>query len=127
MFEPLGASVIKNAVLHALGWRPLCTSFKSASHDLCHSLALTAKRICTKLIDPGCIAPLLACCLIALNKNPGVCPIGVGEIPRCIMAKAILHVVKQDIQEAAGSIQSCSGQIAGAEAAMHACCSFPLS
>ena len=41
-------------------------------------VALTAKRICTNLIDPACIAPLLACRLIALNKNPGVRPIGVG-------------------------------------------------
>ena len=59
-FESLDASVIKNAVLKTsgaagpsgldvLGWRCLCTSFKSASQDLCHSLALTAKRICTNL------------------------------------------------------------------------------
>ena len=130
-FESLDATVIKNAVLKtsgaagpsgldALGWRRLCTSFKSASQDLCHSLALTAKRICTNLIDPACIAPLLACRLIALNKNPGVRPIGVGEIPRRVIAKAILFIVRQDIQEAAGSIQLCAGQIAGVEAAVHA-------
>ena len=118
MFEPLDATMIKSAALQtsgaagpsgldAIGWRRLCTSYRSASTDLCQSLALSAKRICTSLIDPLSIAPLLACRLIALDKNPGVRPIGIGEIPRRIIAKAILHITKQDIQEAAGSLHMC--------------------
>ncbi len=58
LFESLDAAIIRSAALNtsgaagpsgidALGWRRLCTSFKSASADLCHSLAQTAKRICT--------------------------------------------------------------------------------
>ena len=81
---------------------------------------MSAKRICTNLIDPTCIAPLLACRLIALDKNPGVRPIGIGEIPRRVIAKAILYIVRQDIQEAAGSLRLCAGQISGIEAAVHA-------
>jgi hypothetical protein len=46
-------------------------------------------------------------------------PIGVCETARRIVAKAILYVTKQDIQEAAGTRQLCGGQIAGIEAAIH--------
>ena len=84
------------------------------------TLAISAQRICTNLVDPSAIGPLLACRLIALNKNPGVRPIGIGDNARRIIAKAILTVTKPDIQEAAGSIQLCAGQISGIEAAVHA-------
>jgi hypothetical protein len=55
-----------------------------------------------------------------LDKNPGVRPIGFGETSRHIIAKAVLSVTKSDVQDAAGSIQLCAGQIAGAESAVHA-------
>ena len=130
LFESLDAIKIKSAALHtsgaagpsgldALSWRRLCTSFKSASMALCHSLALTAKRLCTEFIDPSITAPLTACCLIALDKNPGMRPIGIGDTARRIIAKAILIIIRQDILEAAGSLQLCVGQISGAEAAVH--------
>ena len=103
-----------------LPWRRLCTSFKSASNDLCHSLAISAQRLCTNFVDPSAIAPFLACRLIALDKNPGVRPIGIGDTARQIIAKAILAATKVDIQEAAGTLQLCAGQISGIEAAVHA-------
>ena len=131
VFESIDAGVIRSAALHttgsagpsgidAHGWRRLCTSFKGASSELCNSLALVARRICTSYIDPKSISPLLACRLIALNKNPGVRPIGIGDTVRRIMAKAVLSVLKQDIQEASGCLQMCGGQISGIEAAVHA-------
>ena len=63
---------------------------------------------------------MLNCRLIALDKNPGVRPIGIGETSRRIIAKAVLQVVKQDILDAAGCLQWCAGQRAGCEAAVHA-------
>ena len=131
LFESLDAGMIRSAALHtsgaagpsgldALSWRRLCTSFKSASLELCHSLAATARRLCTELVDPASIAPLMANRLIALDKNPGVRPIGIGDTARRIIAKAILNTTRQDIQEVAGSIQLCAGQISGIEAAVHA-------
>ena len=39
---------------------------------------------------------------------------------RRIIAKAILTVTRLDIQEAAGSLQHCAGQISGIEATVHA-------
>ena len=73
--------------LDALGWRRLCTSFKTASFELCYSLALTAKCLCTELVDPATIAPLMASRLITLGKNPGVHPIGTSDTARRIIAK----------------------------------------
>lgn len=106
--------------LDALSWRRLCSSFKTASQELCHSLALTARRLCTNLVDPASVASLLSCRLIALNKNLGVRPIGIGDTARRIIAKAILSITRQDLQAAAGSLQLCAGQIAGIEAGVHA-------
>ena len=130
IFDQIDASSIRSAALSTTGaagpsgldahcWRRLCTSFHAASRDLCHSLALFARRLCTTLVDPNGLSSFLGCRLIALDKCPGVRPIGVCETVRRIVAKAILFVTKQDIQEAAGTRQLCGGQIAGIEAAVH--------
>ena len=103
VFDCIDAPMIKSAALRtsgsagpsgidAKGWRRLCTSFKKASSDLCRSLAKLAKRLCTSYVDPAGLSPLLACRLIALDKNPGVRPIGICETARRIVAKAILFV-----------------------------------
>ena len=62
--------------------------------------------------------------LIPLNKNPGVRPIGVGEVLRRIMGKAVSWACKEEIKQAAGPLQTCAGFQAGAEAAIHAMQSF---
>lgn len=131
IFESLDANTIRSAALgvngaagpsglDAHGWRRLCTSFKGASNDLCDSLASVARRICSSYVNPSTIAPLLACRLIALDKHPGVCPIGIGDTARRIIAKAVLSIIGPDIQDASGCQQMCGGQIAGIEAAVHA-------
>ena len=90
MFDCLDGDLIRRTAVHvagsagpsgvdALGWRHLCTSFHSASSDLCHSLALVARCISTSFIDPDALQPLLGCRLIALDKNPGVQPIGIAR------------------------------------------------
>ena len=106
--------------IDAHGWRRMCTLFKGASLDLCNTLASTARRICTSFVNPKSISLLLACRLIALNKNLGVRPIGIGDTARQIIAKAMLSIVKADIQDASGCLQLFGGQISGIEAAVHA-------
>ena len=64
-----------------------------------------ARRLCTTYVDPGGISALVACWLIALNKCPGVRPIGVGEVMRRIISKVVLKVIKLDILKAAGPLQ----------------------
>ena len=106
--------------LDATAWRRLCTSFGSASTALCDSLSLLAKRICTKFVDPTALQAFIACRLTPLDKMPGVRPIGVCEVARRIIGKAIMWVVKEEVQLAAGSLQLCAGQPGGIEAAIHA-------
>ena len=131
VFEGIDASLIRSMALKAKGsagpsgldasgWRRLCTSFGRLSDDLCDAVAAVTRRLCTEYVDPDAIESLTACRLIALNKNPGVRPIGVAETLRRIMGKAILATISDDIQKAAGSVQLCAGQIAGIEAAIHA-------
>ena len=98
----------------------MCTSFGSASNNLCHALACVAKRLCTTHVAPQGLSPLVACRLIPLDKCPGVRPIAIGEVSRRIIAKSIMRVVKSDVTQAAGSLQVCAGQKGGCEAAIHA-------
>ena len=53
--------------------------------------------------------------LIPLDKCPGVRPIGVGEVPRRIIAKAILRTIGKDIEEAAGPLQCAQVRMAVAK------------
>ena len=101
-------------------WRRMCCSFQSASCNLREALAGTARRICSSFVDPEPLKPLTACRLIALDKCPGVRPIGIGEVSRRIISKAILTVINADIQEVVGCYQLCVGQASGCEAAIHA-------
>ena len=71
-------------------------------------------------VDPQGLAPFTPCHLIALDKCPGIRPIGVGETSRRIIGKAILSALMPDIQESTGSLQLCADQQAGCEAAVHA-------
>ena len=45
---------------------------------------------------------------------------GIGEVARRIVGKAVMKVVKLDLQQAIGSIQLCAGKDAGCEATVHA-------
>ncbi len=114
-----GARAAGPSGVDAAGWRRLCCSFGRASQDLCESVAATARRLCTCLVDPKTISPILASRLIALDKNPGVRPIGIGELSRRIIAKAVLSVVGDDVQEVTGTRQLCGGQTSGIEAGVH--------
>ena len=97
--------------LNADAWRRFCLSFKGASTKLCQALAGFAHLIATHSLEASTLVPFLSCRLIALNKNPGVRPIGVCEVVRCIVTKAILRVVGNDVEEACGYMQKCSGLI----------------
>ncbi len=130
IFDSIDGSVIRKAALQVKGaagpssldaheWRRLCTCHKNSSRDLCTAIAFVARRLCSSHVDPVSIVPLLSCRLIALDKNPGVHPIGIGDTLRRIIAEAILFVTASNIQDAMGCLQLCAGQISGIEAAVH--------
>ena len=93
IFNSIDSNLIRTATLRTSGsagpsgldarmWRRLCTCYDSASRDLCQSLAGVVKCLCTEFVDPANLAPLLASRLVALDKKPGVQPIGVGDTAR---------------------------------------------
>ena len=60
--------------------------------------------------------------MVTSNKNPGLRPTGVGEVLRRIAGKMVMNILKKDVMHAAGSLQVCAGQEAGAEAAIRTMC-----
>ncbi len=61
-------------------WRRMMVSFKAASKDLCDAVAEVARHIASQEVDPVGLSPLLNNRLIPLSKNPGVRPVGIGEV-----------------------------------------------
>ena len=104
--------------IDASGWRRLCSSFSSSS-TLCNALAHVAYRLCTSYVHPSGITALFASRLIALDKYPGVRPIGIGEISRRIISKAVLVILGNDVIDATGPLQLCAGQDLGCGTAVH--------
>ena len=132
-YEVINAEATKQAALKSKGgsgpsgmdsegWRRILTTRQFGQHstDLCTSLAQMAKSLCATLHTPKSIEPLLASRLIPLNKNPGLRPIGVGEVLRRIIGKMVAKVVMEDVTKSVGSLQVCAGHEAGSEAAIHA-------
>ena len=73
----------------------------------------------TKLSDLKPLEAYLACSLIPLDKNPGLRLIGIGEVLRRIVGKAITTVLKPDLKEAVDGVQMCMIQEGGAEATIY--------
>ena len=131
LFNKITADSIRHAALRcggsagpsgldAAAWQRMCTSFKGSSTELCNAFALFARRICTEEVSFDGLAAFTSCRLIALEKCPGVRPIGVPEVCWRILGKAILSVVRADVLKVAGPWQLCAGQQGGCEAAIHA-------
>ena len=106
--------------IDASGWRRLLLSFQKESIDLCEAIAMMGRRICQNFVDPVGLTAFTSCRLIALDKCPGVRPIGIGEVVRRILGKAILTITSPDVQQVTGALQLCAGQHVGCEAAIHA-------
>ena len=73
----------------------------------------------SEFVDPSGLEALLANRGIAIDKSPGLRPVGVGEILRRIIGKAIMVVTGEEVQKAVGALQLCAGHPTGVEAAIH--------
>ena len=58
--------------------------------------------------------------LIALDKCPGVRPVGIGDIWRRLFSKCVLALAGEQAKDACGSAQLCAGLEAGIDGAVHA-------
>jgi hypothetical protein len=63
---------------------------------------------------------LMACRLVALDKQPGVRPVGIGEIIRRLIAKCVLETVGKEATSACDNLNLCAGLASGIEGAVHA-------
>ncbi len=66
----------------------MVTRFIVMSNKRCNALAAVARRLCLTSVDPNGLSAYVACRLIPLNKDPGVRPIGIGEVARRIITNA---------------------------------------
>ena len=100
--------------------RILCSkNFNAVGKELREEIAIMTRNLLTTNYDHSLVESYVACRLIPLNKNPGIRPIGVGEVLRRIVGKAVTWTLKEVFCESAGPLQTCAGHQAGAEAAIH--------
>jgi hypothetical protein len=92
---------------------------KKASAALRESLAAFTSWVASQLVPWAAIRALMSNRLIALDKLPGVRPIGIGHVWRRIMAKLVLQHTALTATLAAGVDQLCTGMPCGTEAAIH--------
>ena len=101
--------------------RILCSkNFSAVGKGLREEIATLTRNLLTKNYHPLFLETYIVSRLLPIDKNPGVRPIGVGETLRRIIGKTITKVLDQEIKDSAGPLQTCAGQNAGAEAAIHA-------
>ena len=63
---------------------------------------------------------LMACCLVALDKRPGVHPVGIGETLRQALAKLVMRAAGDQAKTVCGNLQLRAGLEAGIERGTHA-------
>ena len=101
-------------------WKDVLLRFGSVSGHLREIIAGFCRSLCNSIIPWDNIRALLASCLIALDKCPGVCPIGVGETLRRIVGKAICSVTRFDASVICSSDQLCASLQCSIKGAIHA-------
>ena len=57
----------------------------------------------------------MACPLVAIDKRPGVRPVGIGETLRRALAKLVMRAAGDQAKTACGNLQLCAGLEAGVE------------
>ena len=91
--------------LNAEAWKRLCSLFSQSSVDLWNAIASVTRRLCSTYVDPKGLSALVACRLIALDKCPGIRPIGIGETMRRIMSRVVLSILKPSMRDVVELVQ----------------------
>jgi len=109
---------------HSHSLRSWLTQYHQASDHLRQSLASLTETMSNQLVPWPAIRALMSCRLIAIDKDPGVRPIGIGHIWRRAMAKCFLSITAPAATEACSIDQLCAGLQVGIEGAIHAANQF---
>ena len=61
--------------------------------------------------SPLCSAyrALMACCLVAIDKSPGMCPVRIGDTLRRALAKLAMRAAGYQAKTACDNLQLCAG------------------
>ena len=100
-------------------WRRLLSAFGQASTNLCKLVLKFAKRLATSIIQSDNLIAYNGCQLVALDKCPGVRPIGIGEVMHCITGRIIVDFIRQDLTSLGGNMQLSLGTKCDIEHAIH--------
>ncbi len=103
----------------AAAWQDWLIRYGAHSQSLRDSVARLARSIANTTIQWECIQALMANRLVALDKCPGIRPIGIGECLRRVVGKAVMMAAGDDVKKVCGPDQLCSGIEAGIEGAIH--------
>ena len=63
---------------------------------------------------------IMANCMVAFDKCPGVHPLGIGEILRRLIAKMVIEACGGEVRLNCGVANLCTGLQAGIEGGIHA-------
>ena len=61
----------------------------------------------------------MACRLVALDKRPWVCPVGIGETLHQALDKLVMRAAGEQAKMACSNLQLCAGLEAGIEGTTH--------
>jgi hypothetical protein len=109
---PLGADAVET--------RNWLLRFGEESIELREEIASWADWLANSSPSWAAYRALMACRLVALDKQPGVRPVGIGEILRRLIAKMVVRAAGDQAKAACGNRQLCAGLEAGIEGAVHA-------
>ena len=101
-------------------WQDTLMRFGAHSERLRDSVASLINRLANSIVSWQEMRALMANRLIALDKCPGVRPVGIGEALRRILGKVMVMVTRYEVEEVAGVSQLCAGVKGGIEGAIHA-------
>ena len=84
-----------------------------------HIFASVIKWLANLCLPWAAYCTLIAVCLIGMDKQPGVIPVGVGNTWRICFAKCVLAVAVPEAKDACGTEQLCRGMESRIEGRIH--------
>ena len=130
IFEQINAKTVRKSTLKTHGnhgrsgldaceWRRILTHFNQTSIELCKTIAKLSYTIASKVVPHENLTAYNSCRLIALDKNPEVRPIVIGEVLGRLIGKTITQCRKSDLKNLQKNFQLCLGQKCAMENAIH--------
>jgi hypothetical protein len=108
------------SALDAAQWQDLLLKRGGASERLREATAALTRRLANSIVLWDDIRALKAKKLVALDKCPGVRPIGIGDVVDRLCAKVMIDLTGDDVQSECLADQICSGIKSGIEGSVHA-------